>query len=129
MTMVMGRPRAPYYSTFWGLRTKSRFETPSPLAALQAAIGARGLQHAEPDELRAELIPDVHGLRRRVFEIHPHLRDNMVGAATHPRRRVLVLGFPGTARRRLAALSFSGGRLRCRRSRRARIPRRPGHPG
>src|SRR5687768_16510934 len=98
MKMVMGdAPRcAASYSTFWRLRTESRFETTSPLAALQTAVGARRVHHAELDQLRVEFITDVHGLRRRIFEVHRHLRDDVAGAAAHPRRCVLVLRFPGT---------------------------------
>src|SRR5687768_9002055 len=42
-------------SAFWRLRAESRLETTGPLAALQMAGGVIGFQHAELDQLRAEL--------------------------------------------------------------------------
>jgi len=34
-------------------------------------------------QLRAELVADVHRVRRHVFEIQPHLSDDVIGAALY----------------------------------------------
>ena len=93
---------------------ETRLEPARAFATLQPISRRSGRQDTEPDELRTELVADVHHLRRGVLQIQPHLRDGMACPAAHPGRRVFVgsvsllggRGSPlsGTRRRRRRAV-------------------------
>ena len=69
-----------------------------------------GLQDAEPDQLRAELVTDVHGLRRHVFEIQPHPRDGVVGATPLVAAYSFSAFFSGRRRPPVDFAAAAGGR-------------------
>ena len=69
-----------------------RREAMRALTTLQGIGRGSGRQDAESDELRMELVADVHRLHGCVFEVQPHPRDGVAGPAAHARGGVLVVG-------------------------------------
>ena len=47
-------------------------------------------QHAEPNQLRTKLVPDVHRVRGCLFEVQPHLGHGVGGGSTDAGGRVLL---------------------------------------
>ena len=79
-------------------------------------VGGVGNKNAEPHELWAELVTDVQGLRRRVLEVQPDLRDGVIGTTPHTGCRVFVRRFQAARRLRGSLLSRCDRRRRRRRS-------------
>ena len=94
--------RRPHLALTRRLWAEARLEPAGTFALLQTIGGHRRRQDAEPDELRPELVADVHRLRGRLFKVQPHLLHGVAGAATHAGGRVLVGG-------RLARACARGG--------------------
>src|SRR5437016_276324 len=76
----------------WRFGAEAWREAVRTLTTLERIGRGRGRQDAEPDELRTELVADVHRLHGCVFEVQPHLRDGVTGPAAHAGGGILVVG-------------------------------------
>src|SRR5216110_3291777 len=69
----------------WARRLKAETwrEAVRALTTLQRIDRGRGREDPEPDELRTELVANVHRLRGCLFQRQPDLRDRVIGPAPH----------------------------------------------
>jgi hypothetical protein len=66
-------------------------EAACALTTPQRIVDRRSGQDAKLHQLRPEFVTDVHRVRRHVFEIQPDLGDDVIGAAAHAGRRILLI--------------------------------------